>query len=547
MQRNDQPFQRYKGRIIRNIIIQPLRFGVSIGETTKNIKYRLATLGNKFHRQTRENVIRNNLFFREHDKLSPYVLGDNERHLRDLIFIQDARFSIQTVGTDSADIIVVTKDVLSIGGSFALYNSTSARVTIKEDNLYGMGDRLEAQAFYDRGREDKLGLGAGFVKRNIGGNFIDASAGYLNFDRSFSSFNREEQVGYLRLVRPLVNRFMQLTYGAELEIHNTKNLYHADSLYQHYLKYKYSIMDGWATWNIDADKDNVYNSGDRVRRVIGGRVVQQKFTDKPLQYADQYFYRYEDVSAVLGAIGIFKRNFYKNQYIYGFGRNEDVPEGIEASATAGWTKKNGIQRAYGGLDFQRYYFMNEHYFNYTARLGGYFGRRKLEDISLLGSADYFSRLHQLNKWKQRNFLSISIAKQFNSLLDAPLIIESEYGLPEFRNDPHGGDLRITLKAESVFYSPWSLFLFRVAPFVFTNASFFNQQFNTAYDGKIYSSIGGGIRTRNESLIFGTIELRGMYFPRPNFLNKSWKIDFSTNIRFKYNKEFIKRPEFVRVN
>lgn len=548
-QRNDEPFQPYKDLIIRNISVQPLPFGISIGDTSKKINNWLTRLANKFHRQTRVHVIRNNLFFREGGKLSPFLMGDNERHMRDLLFIQDARFKAQPVGADSVDIIIITKDVLSVGGNLVVYNAASAGFTLKEDNFYGWGDQVQAQFLFDRNRKGKLGYGVGYLKRNIGGSFIDASAGYLNFNPSFSSFKREEQVGYFRLVRPLVNRFMQLTYGAELEMHNAKNLYNEDSLYQSNLKYKYGIMDGWAAWNIDAGRSNVPGKDDRVRRLIGARILQQKFTQRPLQFLLQNIYRYADVSALLGEIGIFRQNFYKSQYIYGFGRNEDVPEGVEASVTAGWTKKAAIPRAYAGLNFQRYFFSDSsgRYFNYTARLGGYLRNNKFEDISLLGSLDYFSPLHQLNVWKQRSFIGISIARQFKRLFDEPLFIESDYGLPEFRNNEQGGDVRISLKTESVFYSPWSLLLFRFAPFVFTDVSVFHQQFETGYDKKIYSSLGGGVRTRNESLIFGTIELRAMYFPRRNFFDQHWKISVSTNVRFKYNQEFIKRPEFVSAN
>jgi hypothetical protein len=548
LQRNDKPYQLYKGRIIRKIIILPLKFGVSIGDTSKRINNRLTKLANTFHKRTREPVILNNLFFRANENLSPYVMSDNERHLRDLDFIQDAKFEIKPVGSDSVDITVITKDVLSLGGGIDFYGPESVGLTLKEDNLYGSGDRLEVQTLFDMKREEKFGYGAGFIKRNIGGSFIDASAGYFNFEKAFNNGKKEEQEGFLRMFKPLANRFMQWTYGAVLESHQTRNYYHNDSVYQYDMKYKYTIADGWGGWNMDADdiKDGAYN--DKLRRLISVRVLQQNFSDKPLQYADKYFYQYANQTAVLGGFGIFRQNFYKSQYMYGFGRNEDVPEGIEASATAGWTKKNNINRLYAALDLQRYYFTaNEHYFYFTIKLGSYFHHHQLEDVNLLGSVDYFSRLHQLNQWKQRSFLGLSVAKQYNRELDGPVIIESKFGFREFKNNGQGGDFRVSIKGESVFYSPWSLFLFRFAPFVFSNVSFFNQESGTGYDEKIFSSVGGGIRTRNESLIFGTIELKAMYFPRSNFKNENWKISFSTNVRFKYNKELIKRPEFVSVN
>ncbi len=77
----------------------------------------------------------------------PYLLADNERHLRDQPYLQDARISIRSSDRsfDSVDITIFTKDVLSIGGSFRMHNSTSVSATIREDNLGGWGDRLQGE------------------------------------------------------------------------------------------------------------------------------------------------------------------------------------------------------------------------------------------------------------------------------------------------------------------------------------------------------------------------------------------------------------------
>ena len=37
LERNDQPFQRYRGRVIRNIYVGTLDFGVSINDTSKKL------------------------------------------------------------------------------------------------------------------------------------------------------------------------------------------------------------------------------------------------------------------------------------------------------------------------------------------------------------------------------------------------------------------------------------------------------------------------------------------------------------------------------
>jgi hypothetical protein len=308
-------------------------------------------------------------------------------------------------------------------------------------------------------------------------------------------------------------------------------------------------VDLWTGFNLDAAKQDVRVTQLRSRRLIGLRVLHRDFTEKPDRFKNEYYFAYADINAVLGSFSFFKQNFYKTQYIYGFGRNEDVPEGMEASLNAGWTSKDGRERPYAGVNFQRYYFSRgQDYYNFSLGTGAYLHQGKLEDIDIVAKADYFTRLRHLRgKWNLRTFITASAARQFNSLLSEPLRLESEYGLREYRNNAQGGNFRLALKGESVFYSPWTLFYFRFAPFVFVHTALFSLKETESYNTRVYSSVGGGMRIRNESLIFGTIEVRGMYFPRKNFFNESWRVEGRTGIRFKYNQEFIKRPDFVNVN
>ncbi|MEP7374015.1 MAG: hypothetical protein ABI675_11535 [Chitinophagaceae bacterium] len=553
LQRNDLPFQKYSGKVIRNITIQTLEFGVPITDTSQRTTVKLKRLANKLHHDTREYVIRNNLFFSKGEILSPYLLGDNEKHLRDLPFLLDAKIRVIPVNgsKDSVDILVLSKDVLSIGGSFRIHSSKSLSLALSEDNFGGWGDEIEIKGLIDADRSKKLGYGFEYSKRNMGGSFVNASIGFLSYNKAFSTGEREEDNAYLRITRPLVNRFMKWTYGAEMEWHKANNYYREDSLYQQNFKYKYNIADTWGAWNLDADKTDGNSNTARSRRLIGLRVLHQNFFDKPLKYTNDYFYAYADKQAVLGDFSLFRQNFYRTRYIYGFGRNEDVPEGMEASLTAGWTKIDGRERAYTGINFSRYFFTpNRDYLNFSIGSGGYLYKNKFEDIDLLSKVDFFTRLHQWKRnWKQRFFLGSSVSRQFKNLLSEPLKVESDYGLGGFRNNSQPGNFRLAVKGESVFYSPWSVLLFRFAPFVFVNSAVFHERVDssTRYNSKLYSSIGAGVRIRNESLIFGTIEFKGMYFPRKNFFNESWRFEARSNIRFKYNQQFIKRPEFIKVN
>src|SRR5215469_13229368 len=450
--RNDLLFMKYKGKVIRNINVQRVDFGTLISDTSKKFKTTLTNLANDFHHKTREEVIRRNLFFKEGDEFVPYLVADNERHLRSLPFLQDAEISVGDVGDDSVDVTIFTKDILSIGGSFEMNTATRMSVSLVENNLAGSGDAILLRGFFDNDRNPKFGGGGAFTTRNIGGSFIDWTAGYTSFNKNFTNGNQEEETVYTALTRPLVNPYVRFTYAASAAWHVTHDDYSTDTTYNTKTKYRYYNYDGWIGWNLGALKlTGDINKDDRWRTLVGVRYLQQSFGLVPLKYSDQYYYQYADVKALLASITIFRQDFYKARYVYGFGLNEDIPEGADLSVTTGWTNKNGATRPYVGIDLERYFFTaRESYFTYILKADGYFRNKQIQDVNLLFDVNYFTRLLRLGeRWKQRTFINGSIAHQIRKILDEPLILQSDFGVHEWRFDTlMTGDTRMTLKAES---------------------------------------------------------------------------------------------------
>jgi hypothetical protein len=97
--------------------------------------------------------------------------------------------------------------------------------------------------------------------------------------------------------------------------------------------------------------------------------------------------------------------------------------------------------------------------------------------------------------------------------------------------------------ESVFFSPLSLLYFRFAPFVFGNLAWFR----SVQTLKTVPMLGGGIRCRNESLVLGTLELKGTYFLKEDLNGTRYSLSVRTNLRYRYNQDFIRKPRFMQVN
>lgn len=549
---NVDPFLVYREKKINSIKITNITFGGSINDTNKIRKSFFLRVADNLHVVTKERIIRNNLFFKKGDSFSPNLVADNERFLRDQSYIQDARIIVKPTDSDTSaiDVTVVYKDVFSISGTGS-GSPTNAFLEVKDDNVMGQGQRIISQQYYDLERGDHYGFGAEYTKRNIKGSFVDFTVGYSNIAPAFNSGRREETAIYSRLDLPLVSPYYLWTGALEASVHFTTNRYISDSLFNSNFNYRYTLYDAWAGYNITYRTSNNETTIRKVKQFLALRTVQRNFTNQPNLYKNRYNAQYADLTSVLAAYTIFKQEYYRTNFLYGFGRNEDIPEGFNYSLITGWANRGNVSRPYLGIDFQRNYFTGrKSYFNYNLKVGGYFNKKNLEDIGVVFSVESFTRLRKIgsSKWFTRHFLNASISQQFNRFLDDPIRLNSIYGIEQYNSDSATlADTRLSIGCTSVFYNTWKLAGFSFAPFLFTNLTYLKPNNIAFAHGDGYGSFGAGIRSRNENLIFGTMEFKAAYFPRTTNGMRSWNITFTTDLQFRYNSQYVKRPDFVNLN
>ena len=545
------PFLKFNGKIIRHIELLRLGFERNINDTTIIKNNFGAIVASGLHKNSTTKTISNNLFFKPGDPVNPYLVADNERHLRELVFIQDARILMDSIAgtTDSVDLIVITKDIFSLGGSLDLQTATKVTVQVDNENLWGSGSRLSFGTLFDKKRQPNWGYDFSFLKRNILGSFIDWSIGVQNYKAAFNSGRSEETFIYTHFERPLVTPYIPWVGGGDLSIHATTNNYLVDSLYKSNFKYHYRNVDLWYGYNFGSKRLLYKNAQSRTRKFIALRSFSQQFTDKPAINYLQYDYRYANSMGLLGAINVFRQEAYRTNFIYGFGRNEDVPEGFSASFIAGWSRMQERTRPYYGVEALRSHFNKRGFYTmYTVKLGGFVYQKQWEDIDLLFNIDHFTRLNRLGSyWRNRNFYSANYTRQIRPALNQPIFINSIFGLPYFGSTALQGERRITVKGESVFFNMHKYWGFRMAPFVFGDVAVLTPLGLPLSKSDVYSSVGAGLRTRNENLTFGTIELKGFYFPKTIPGMKHYRIEIGTNIRFKYNSTFLRKPDFISPN
>ena len=550
--KNETPFAKYRGKVINQIQVSSVAYETPFNDTMPSGKKIKRAVEEALYNSTSNKTMLKNLFFNTGDTLYPYLIADNEKFLRELAFIQDARIvaSIDPADTNGVIMNIQWKDIFPFGGSANIGSIQSFNAEVNHNNVLGLGDKIQINALYDLDRRPLAATGFEYSKRNLLGTFLNVTIGYDKIKPAFNSGRREEFARYIKGDLPLVSPYHSFTGGFEFGKYASSNTYATILPYQRVYKYAYGMMDGWMGINIGAGlrvKDNLQT---RLRKFISFRAMSKRFSEIPDTASIKYNIHYSNIDAGLIAFNIFKQEYYHTNYIYGFGRNEDVPEGYSFSVVSGITQRNDRTRPYIGIDYERDYFTDrKNYTNFIVKMGGYLHNGSLEDLSFLSAANYFTALKKLSnpKWSNRNFVQISATQQLNTILNEPLFLRSEYGIPTFKNDNIQAATRVSCNIESVYFNRVKYYGFSFAPFVFVNSSYIKLIGEAIQKGSIYTALGLGCRTRNENLVFGTIELKAYYYPRTISNMTPLNVSLTTGLRFRYNSQLIRKPDFVQMN
>lgn len=537
----------YEGKIIRQIKIEALDFEKNFTDTTKRVVSFAGRLANLTHTNTRAFVVRNNLFIKENTPVNAYKIADNERYLRTLNYIHDARIIIDTLADnpDSVDIIVVTKDFFNLSADGASNGLNHVNLHLVDANIAGMGQAVEATGLYDYNRHPDLAYGGLYRKDNVCHSFIDATVGYSLMN--INPYTGEEETSeYIRLARPLVSPYARFAGGLTLSHDVAYNSYNLpDSVF---FRYNYSLYDGWIGYNIGIKKLTATNNTIRDRRFFAVRYFNYDFTQVPGQVGKNFDPVFNSKQAILGQFTFFRQDYYKTQYIYGFGTTEDLPYGYNISLTGGWYKQLSLERPYAGFSATRYIATGKgDFIQLFLRAGGYLNKDHLQDASFLAGGTVYGRIFFIGSTKMRPYFNFSYTHLYDRVTSQPLYINNDYGIGEFLSDSVHGTQRLTVQVETPFYLKYKLLGFQFAPFPHADLSLVTGPKEPYYKSQLYSGLGGGIRARNENLVFETIELRFYYYPIAPDGMRGFKVILNSNIRFRYVSNLISAPDVVQLN
>jgi len=504
--RNEEYFELYTGKTIRKIEIIKLDvFGPTLTNPLHHANSWFEKLGNETHVNTRDFIIKDNLFFDSGDKIDPAQLVDNERLLRELDYIKDASIEIAQIpdNEDMVDVLVITKDVYSAGLFIDLYNSTSGAFEAYENNIAGIGHTFLTSLYWSSIETIPLGYSFKYSIGNIGNTFIKSNLEYtnsfftekygLNFTRKFVSYNTK--------------------WAGKISINKTttiKDIKKTDTTLTD-VDLEYFTNDFWIGRSF-LIKTSSLNFGNRTRLVLGFRYIYNNFVEGPI-VSERYNFQFHNNQIALGSVALARQRHLKSNLIYGFGKTEDIPIGSLIQFNTGIEKDEFYKRLYFGLKvLNGNYYPQIGYLNINTEFGGYSYKNSLEQGAIKIKTQAISNLFYLNKIKLRNFLSASYTMGINRFSDEQVYLNSSniWGL----ESPYlFGMQKLSFNSELVAFSRIHVYNFKFIFFGFADMGMIGPENESIFNQKLYSGVGLGLRIRNENLVFKTFLIRFAFYPK----------------------------------
>ena len=541
----------YAGKRINSITIEQHNFLSSIDSKESNLKDIFSKIGDKLQSNSKKRAIRENIFFKEWDLFDPSIIAYNEKWLRDLSYIQDAKIlaMITPYDTNQVDVIVVTKDLFSYGGELLINNKDAYAAKLNNINFLGTGNSIQINQNFENQRSPKSGWGYDVGLSNFLGTFISINAGVNQFGNNISNNVLSARKNYISVQRPILHPNSKWLGGIEYLETENENVFPGkwDTIFDQQLKYNLKHKDIWIGYQLTKQSKRIKLN--EYKQFIQYRYLENDFRARPIDYLLQLDRNYQNLKANFLSFTLVRQSVYRTRYLYGLGRYEDLPIGQSLTWTTGYSQIEKDRSAYLGFKFEQYKLSKKENYNHViANIATSYINKSLQDIRFLSSLEQFSKLKYLNNGlRYRQILNLSFTQTLKNKYNEALRINSIFGIPQLNREQIKGGTRLSANWETVLYNNRAIWGFKSAPFVFGNLTYIRAVGNPILKGDIYTAIGSGMRIRNENLIFGTIELKGFYFPRTNQQVSPWNFSLITNLRYKYNSNIVDKPNYVEIN
>ncbi len=477
-------YEPYEGLEISGIYIYPLDL-ISSDSTW------IERTANSLHAVTREKTIRHDLLFRVGDRIDPDVITKSNRNIRSRSYISDVKTTVMLDADDPGKVIVivVTRDVWALGADARINFSGNSSVEVYDANILGYGNRLSVEQNFTWKTWDYGGTMVALDVPNWWGSYFKL---HVEAGRKFDNTT---------LGADISKEFLFTTdYAVGASWYNrSTNTYmlYADSSSQ----VDSRVLELWAGKSrlIPAWRNSIY---------ITGRYTAERFGDRPPVGPRLNPAFHKKQFTAMGA-GLYREHFYTANLIFGYGYREYLAAGYRAEVVTGYLDGEFRDEWYVGGSFRAGGFGKPGYLMCGIGLGNFFPNGKRAGRGALNfEAAYFTNLWKVGpRTRIRQFANLSYLLGWNRDEGANELVSFDGGDQLRGLDTYNtGTNRARLTLETVVFTPYQPLGFRLAAFLYSDMGLLGNAPNI-FANKFYSTVGLGIRLKNERLVFNALEIR----------------------------------------
>ena len=503
---SENPYKEYEGKIIRHIHVLSLDpFGPTVIDTARKPAGSIGKFLNLIHIQSAPFVLRKMMLIREGQALDPFVMADQQRLLKDLSYIDDARvLVIPATSEDSVDVLVVTKDVWSIGLIVPTITPQIVRFRIFDANFAGLGDRLALNLSFAANRAPFARFdGFSYTYTNIMGTFTDATINYYKDDI------QQVNVGFW-LDRAFVTN--RTKYAGGVSYQYNKLAYGPDEDNPLYTKANSGYL-----WLGRAYQIAEYKIPTRF--IVSGCFQSTAYLQRPSIALDSNS-GYYDVTQLLASVSFSRNNYYLIDYFLNFGKIENIPYGRLMQFTFGPQHTNFYTRLYTRLTyFQGNFIKKFGYIQGGVDLGVFFNQRTFEDGVFTARLNYMSYLYFTpdKRYKFRTYIFSIYRQGFLRRTNNNdfAFINQDLHINNYDSDTvFKGVNSIACYFATVAFTPWYFYGFRFAFTGMFAGGFKSDGFSKLFQNRFFAELGVGLLIKNDNLIFPTFLFNIYFYPTP---------------------------------
>jgi hypothetical protein len=306
---------------------------------------------------------------------------------------------------------------------------------------------------------------------------------------------------------------------------------------------RFNRQDYWLGYAFDIkpfDPETIYQN----RFNIAGKTTRTVFSQRPDSDTTHLF---QDNTFYLGRIGFAYRSYFKDAYIYGLGKTEDVPLIKMIELLFGYEKGASSDKSYYGLKTGYSFYNDDFGYMYGGFQSGVFrsNEKWLSRTSVLEFM-YFSRLNSIGDYNWRHYFGCKYSYSYDPANPKDILdINDGGGLRGFSESNLLGNKKIVLNYEADVFVPLKFLGFALA--VITSADFglISAKDNSLFSSKLYQGYGVGFRIKNEHLIFPQFQFMFAFYPNtPDANGRHFNMFRQSSIYYHFNQYYFSAPSIV---